>query len=284
MAVAVKPKTTTAIREISTKSTSGSLDTAVSNSARWTVSEEMQLLIIADIHANLTALEAVLADAERRGKVDGVWCLGDIVGYGPDPRACIALIREVCAVCVAGNHDLAASGRLETTDFSQDAANAALWTAQHLTPADKDYLDGLPLVIQQSEFTLVHGTPRDPIWQYMFSLEVAEENLPHFGTPYCMVGHTHIPVAFEFSERQQGTLRTLEHEGKIRFSTGKVIVNPGAVGQPRDSDPRASYGIYDADQKLFTLCRVPYDILSVQDRMWSQGLPGRLIARLETGT
>jgi predicted phosphodiesterase len=243
----------------------------------------MRIAILADIHANLTAFHAVLDDIERRGKVDEVWCLGDVVGYGPDPRECIALTQKVCKVCIAGNHDRAAIGKIDTSDFNPQAAEANRWTAQQLKPQDIRYLSSLPLTIEKGEFTLAHGSPRDPIWEYLFSVTEAAENLEAFNTPYCLVGHTHQPVVFTFGRFGENKLTKLEHESEVILAEKRLILNPGGVGQPRDSDPRASYGIYDSTIRTFTLYRVAYDIKAVQARMREHGLPAMLIARLEVG-
>jgi predicted phosphodiesterase len=243
----------------------------------------MNCLILADIHANLTALEAVLADAERRGKIGEVWCPGDIVGYGPYPRECIALLRKTSKVCVAGNHDWAVAGKIDTADFNPSAAAASKWTAQQLTSEDVEYLGALPQTIEKDEYTIVHGSPREPVWEYLFSIEETRENLTFFKTPVCIIGHTHQPAAFVFDESGKGTTRILEDGTELKLDAGRVFINPGSVGQPRDRDPRASYGILDIDNGTFILHRVAYDIPSVQERMRERGLPPLLISRLGVG-
>jgi len=140
----------------------------------------MRYALIADIHANLTAFTAVLDDIKLKGGVEEIWCLGDVVGYGPDPHQCIELLRQYNHVCVAGNHDWAAIGKLDTSNFNPDAAIACRWTAQQLTPEDVKYLESLPLVIQKGDFTLVHGSPREPIWEYLMSTSSAKENFAYF--------------------------------------------------------------------------------------------------------
>jgi diadenosine tetraphosphatase ApaH/serine/threonine PP2A family protein phosphatase len=243
----------------------------------------MRILILADIHANLTAFQTVLADVEQRGKVDEVWCLGDVVGYGPDPHECIVLLQKVCQVCIAGNHDLAAIEKIDTSDFNPRAAEANQWTAQQLTKQDIRYLGNLPLTLEKGEFTLAHGSPRDPIWEYLFSVNEAVENLPAFNTPYCLVGHTHQPLVFSFGRLKEVGITKLKHESEVVLGERRLILNPGGVGQPRDGDPRTSYGIYDSTIRTFTLYRVAYDIKTVQSRMREHGLPEMLIARLEVG-
>ena len=242
----------------------------------------MRVAIIADIHANLTALAAVLGDIKRQGGVDELWCLGDIVGYGPDPHQCIELMQQMNHTGVAGNHDLAAIGRVATSDFNPDAAAAIRWTAQQLTPGDIKYLEGLPLSVVKGEFHLVHGSPVEPVWEYVVSTGIAARNFAHFSTRYCLVGHSHVPAAF----REEGdACRSLGLAPGIGLllTDRRMILNPGGVGQPRDGDPRASYAIYDSEGRMMRLYRVPYDIGATQDRMMKANLPIHLITRLQAG-
>ena len=160
----------------------------------------MRCAIIGDIHANLAAFTVVLDDIERRGRVEKVWCLGDVVGYGPDPHDCIELLQQTNHVGVAGNHDWAAIGKINTAEFNPDAAAACHWTAQQLSPADIEYLGNLPLVIEEGDFTLVHGSPREPIWEYLTSTGTAKENFAYFKSPFCLVGHSHVPLVFSYNE------------------------------------------------------------------------------------
>jgi diadenosine tetraphosphatase ApaH/serine/threonine PP2A family protein phosphatase len=252
----------------------------------------MRYAVLADIHANLTALQAVLTDIERRGGVEGLWCLGDIVGYGPDPHECIELIRHKASLCVAGNHDRAAEGKVNPADFNVDAGAAALWTRRQLQPQEVEYLESLPLILEKDNVTLAHGSPRNPIWEYILSTDTAEANFQVFPTACCLVGHSHLPLCFEKendpslpeSGNKKGTVKRDLIDGCLVELGGKrAIINPGSVGQPRDNDPRASYGIYDAESASFTLHRVPYDIGAVQQRMEEAGLPGPLIERLAYG-
>jgi len=232
----------------------------------------------------MTALEAVMADARKQGAVDEVWCLGDLVGYGPDPSECIRLVRDACTVCVAGNHDLAASGTIHTFDFNAYAAEAIAWTRGQLTDGERGYLASLPLKVVRSEFTIVHGSPSDPTREYLDSTESAEENFHHFGTNYCLAGHTHIPLAFSESKSSGPKVTDFQRITAISLGEKRLILNPGAVGQPRDADPRASYATIDSEKRQFTLRRVVYDVEAVQQRMTERGLPRRLIDRLATGT
>ncbi|MDP2919055.1 MAG: metallophosphoesterase family protein [Dehalococcoidia bacterium] len=243
----------------------------------------MRIIVLADIHSNLTAFEAVLKDAAQRGKIDWVWCPGDIIGYGPDPRECIALVQKLGAVCVAGNHDFAAVGKIDTSDFNPAAAAANRWTAQQLKPEDIAFLSDLPLTVVRDDFTVVHGSPREPVWEYLFDVPSAKENLAHFTTPYGIVGHTHVPCVFVFGRFNEGGVKQLRDGDEVLLDENRLILNPGGVGQPRDGDPRASYGILDTDRRIFTLHRVPYDIPTVQARMREKGLPEMLWKRLEWG-
>lgn len=243
----------------------------------------MRYAIIGDIHANLSAFEAVLNAITQQGGTEKIWCLGDIVGYGPDPHECIELLRQTNHVCVAGNHDWAAIGKIDTYEFNPDAAAAAHWTAEQLSLEDRAYLKNLPLTIEEEDFTLVHGSPREPIWEYLISSGLARENFAHFKTQFCLVGHSHVPLVFAYDE--DGNCSAIEFQPEVRLALGKsrLIINPGGVGQPRDSDPRASYAIYDSESRVVRLHRVPYDIQATQDKMVEHGLPMRLVARLNYG-
>ncbi len=243
----------------------------------------MRYALIADIHANLAAFSEVLDDIKRRGGVEEIWCLGDIVGYGPDPHQCIELLCQHKHVCVAGNHDLAAIGKLDITEFNPDAAAACRWTAQQLSPEDIQYLEGLPLVIQKDEFTVVHGSPREPIWEYLLSTNSARENFAYFQSQFCLVGHSHVPLVFKYGETGACSFSPLSANVGLVLGRSRLIINPGGVGQPRDGDPRASYAIYDSEAMMVRLYRVPYDINVTQTRMVKHNLPMRLVARLSGG-
>jgi diadenosine tetraphosphatase ApaH/serine/threonine PP2A family protein phosphatase len=239
----------------------------------------MRCAILADIHANLAALEAVLDDIRKKGGVDETWCLGDIVDYGPDPGPCLEIVQRLKPFCVAGNHDLGAIGRVDRGYFNPDAIVSNQWTAAQLTPADIAYLDSLPLTLERGGFTLVHGSPRDPVWEYLFSASIAAGSFGYFRTSYCLVGHTHVPAVF----REKGEGAGLSPGIGLVLGETRLIINPGGVGQPRDGDPRASYAIYESEGRVIRLYRVPYDIKSTQDKMMQAGLPIRLVTRLEEG-
>lgn len=241
----------------------------------------MRYLVISDIHANRAALEAVLRDA---APFDMIWCLGDLVGYGPDPNECVARLQDFEHICVAGNHDWAVLGRLTLDDFNSEARIAHLWTQAELTPASQEYLQQLPVRLEQEPFTLVHGSPREPIWEYLLDLGVALVNFAHFSTPFCIVGHTHLPLIFGLNAELGRPYAMIPEVGKpIPLWAQRMMLNPGSVGQPRDGDPRASYAILDTDAMTWELHRVSYPIEITQERMRARGLPRRLIARLSVG-
>ncbi len=242
----------------------------------------MRYAIIADIHANLAAFAAVLGDIRGKGGVDEIWCLGDIVGYGPDPHQCLELLRQYNHVCVAGNHDWAAIGKIDTAYFNLDAAASCQWTATQLSPGDIRYLESLPLTIEKGDFTLVHGSPMEPIWEYIISTSIAAKNFAFFQSLFCLVGHSHVPAVFK---EENGSCLPVPFSPGIGlvFGENRMIINPGGVGQPRDGDPRASYAIYDSEGKVIRLYRIPYDIGDTQDKMMQAGLPIHLVTRLQAG-
>ena len=242
----------------------------------------MKYAIIADIHANFTAFQAVLDDISQRGGVDEYWCLGDIVGYGPEPRECIKLLRSLNHICVAGNHDWGAAGKLGASEFNPDAAVACRWTALQLSKRDIAYLKKLPVTLERGHFTLVHGSPREPILEYIISQSIARENFPAFISRYCLAGHSHVPQIFKEEDGDCLASRFLP-EIKLILGSNRLIINPGGVGQPRDGDPRASYAIYDQEFGIIQLHRVSYDIEITQEKMMAAGLPIRLVTRLNQG-
>lgn len=243
----------------------------------------MRRLIIADIHSNLAAFEAVLYDADRRGGFDSIWCLGDVVGYGPDPHDCIELLHRHEHICVAGNHDLAATGKLNTSHFNDAAATASRWTAHQLTSGDTAFLASLPLRLEQDSFTLVHGSPRQPLWEYLLNVQEAMDNFAWFKTPYCLVGHSHAPLLFELLDKNHCIGHRLSNEEHVSLDQRRLLINPGSVGQPRDGDPRAAYAVYDEESQTILCYRTEYDIAATQTKMMKAKLPPLLISRLEEG-
>ena len=242
----------------------------------------MKALIVSDVHSNLEAFQNVIQDAEARGGFDEIWSLGDLVGYGPDPGPCIDLIREYRHHGVAGNHDLASVGKLSLEAFNPHASEANRWTATQLSEEQSGYLGELSLKLELDEFTVVHGSPRDPIWEYVTSVPAAVASFLHFDTYWCLVGHSHIPLVCRPSENG-ATFLEFPLETPLSLGTDRLIVNPGGVGQPRDGDPRASYAVFDSDAGTAVHYRVEYDIPATQEKMRERGLPGYLIDRLTHG-
>jgi predicted phosphodiesterase len=241
----------------------------------------MLIAVISDIHSNLQALEAVLASL---GSVDAIWHLGDTVGYGPEPQAVVERLRGAGAIGVRGNHDDAAGGGMSIEMFNPDGYRAMEWTRLHIGEPVRSYLAALPdrLVTEGSDFTLVHGSPSDPIWEYLDSSEVAQQNLAAFGTKYCLVGHTHKPLVFR---AVRGRMRPVfvEPSGRLSLDDRRLILNPGSVGQPRDGDPRSSYMLVDTAAGVVTWRRVAYDVKATQAAILAAGLPRRLAERLSSG-
>jgi diadenosine tetraphosphatase ApaH/serine/threonine PP2A family protein phosphatase len=237
--------------------------------------------VISDIHANLSALEAVLADAPP---YDAVVCLGDLVGYGPDPNECIERVRELPCTSLAGNHDWAALGKLSLGSFNRNARRANAWTQTVLAPESREYLRGLPAQAETDGITIVHASPREPIWEYVLDNRVALANFDHFSTTLCLLGHSHVPLRFVLNEKR-GRCRgsVLDPFDRIAMGSFRAMINPGSVGQPRDGDPRASYAILDTDDMVWETRRVAYPIEQVQARMRGHNLPSPLVDRLSIG-
>ncbi len=242
----------------------------------------MRALIVSDIHSNLEALESVLSDAQSRGGFDQVWSLGDVVGYGPDPGPCIDLLLRHDLRAVAGNHDLAAIGKLSLEAFNPYAAAANRWTAGQLSAEQAEHLAGLELRLELDEFTVVHGSPRDPIWEYVVTVQAAVASFTHFDTYWCLVGHSHVPFICR-PAGQGAEFLQFPLDSPVTLGEEQVIVNPGSVGQPRDGDPTASYAVYDSDASTVTHHRVEYDIEATQEKMRGHDLPQYLIDRLPLG-
>ena len=240
----------------------------------------MRTLIISDIHSNSHALSAVFAQAEQNEPVDKVMCLGDTVGYGPSPMSCLERLRERDAVSILGNHDAAAVGIVSTDGFNPIAAEANKWNADQLTGDAHKYLRSLPQQLQDDPFLLVHGTPKDPLWDYLVTYGQAVEAWEYTENFVVLVGHSHLQFACVAGAGiEQGG-----PEGfNIPLGHARLVVNPGSVGQPRDGDPRAAYAIYDDDRRSIRLHRAWYDITATQRDMADAGLPESLISRLSFG-
>jgi diadenosine tetraphosphatase ApaH/serine/threonine PP2A family protein phosphatase len=243
----------------------------------------MRILVISDIHANYTALEAVLNDVSA---IDEVWCLGDLVGYGPDPNECINRLKNMSNLsCVVGNHDAALLGQIDINTFNRDARLSNEWTKSVITPQNLEFLHSLPEKIIKESATLVHGSPRNPTWEYLMDLYTATINFNHFSTPYCFVGHTHLPISFLMKEDDNTQKISWELvSGDTNIILGnRMLINPGSVGQPRDQDARAAYAIFNTETSIWEAHRVAYDIASVQQRIYTNGLPERHALRLDDG-
>lgn len=239
----------------------------------------MRILVISDIHSNLTALDTVLKSA---GSYDTVWCLGDLVGYGPDPNEVIERVRGLPnLVCIRGNHDAATIGEVDQQTFNHEAGLAISWTKRVLNADSKEYLLSLPEKLIIGEVTLVHGSPRNPVWDYVMDALTAIQMFPYFDTRLCMLGHTHVPAHWK-EEEADPTLRPVLDYRKQHIHS-RAILNPGSVGQPRDHDARASFAMFNPDDLTWELRRVNYDIESVQKRIKRSGLPWRHALRLNEG-
>lgn len=245
----------------------------------------MVIAVVSDIHSNLAAFEAVLTHLPP---VDDLWCLGDTVGYGPHPNECIELLESRHpSVVLAGNHDWAAIDRLDVSAFNPEAAQAALWTAKQLTAHSRLYLESLPTVRQVGNWTAVHGSPRQPVWEYVLGCADARANFEYFETRYCLVGHSHVPAIFVEEFNRSGDLTCSSRPAvvaeTVTLGPDRLIVNPGSVGQPRDGDPSASYLLLDTVRATIEFRRVPYDVERTQEAMKRAGLPARLWHRLSYG-
>jgi diadenosine tetraphosphatase ApaH/serine/threonine PP2A family protein phosphatase len=241
----------------------------------------MRVAVVSDIHSNLHALEAVLeaVDAES---LDELWCLGDLVGYGPRPNECCALIAERADVCLAGNHDLAISGTLDLEEFHGDAAQAARWNRDALTPESEGILAGLEPQGSAHGVALYHGSARDPVWEYVLSDDVALATLEIADSPLVLVGHSHVALRVVSSgEELDGGLAPAGFE--LELGGLRAVLNPGSVGQPRDGDPRAAWLLLDLETQRAEFRRVEYDIAATQQEMRDAGLPEFLAARLALG-
>ena len=245
----------------------------------------MRVLIIADVHGNLPALEAVLADA---GSVDEIWSLGDLVGYGPHPNEVVQLLRSLPFRSLAGNHDLGSTGQADLSVFNADARAACLWTDAVLEDETRNYLQGLDTSSVFGSVHVAHGSPREPLWEYLTNVRLAEINFGYFGTQVCLVGHTHVPITFRWRQdvHGAGAFSTAVPNAGDAIDPGadRLIFNPGSVGQPRDGDPRAAYAVHEPATGRFNFHRVSYDIAATQAAMLSAGLPERLAFRLQYGS
>jgi predicted phosphodiesterase len=241
----------------------------------------MRLAILTDIHANLPALEAVLAATDEAG-VDERWCLGDVVGYGAQPDECAALVKERCELCLVGNHDLAVTGEIDTEVFSASAAAAVDWTVEHCEAATIEFLKGLRPEVLDREVGLYHASPRDPVWEYVLAVDQARECMDEQSARVSLIGHSHVALYFHDDERgPTGGQAPAGHE--LDLSEGRWLLNPGSVGQPRDGDQRAAWLELDTGAWTATYRRVEYDVDRAATAIRSAGLPAHLADRLYVG-
>ena len=241
----------------------------------------MRYAIISDIHSNLEALTTVLAHIENN-KVDNILCLGDIVGYGPNPNECVELVKSNCLKVIAGNHDVACIDISEAEYFNYFAKQAIFWTGDNLTDSSRSFISQLPLHEEIENAYLVHASPDNPAdWNYVTSIVEAKFSFLYFDNQICFIGHSHVPIIYvktvdnkvNESEKNYLTIETNE----------RYLINIGSVGQPRDNNPDAAYAILDTDKKEYQLIRVPYDYKETQKKMVEQNLPFFLIERLRNG-
>lgn len=243
----------------------------------------LRTLILSDVHSNLEGLLAVIAHAESGGTVDAIWCLGDIVGYGAEPSAVIAELRSRGVRSVAGNHDYAAAGRMDTGEFTPVAASAALWTSDIIVPEERAWLEALPETLTLGDFTLVHGSLRDPMLEYLDDLPAAGAQFDRQLTPYSIVGHSHLQFWCEEHDGAWPAFHMARDGDRIELGDGRLILNPGSSGQPRDGDPRAGYMLYDDADRSVTWRRVAYDAEAAGRKIIAAGLPESLARRLLVG-
>jgi predicted phosphodiesterase len=242
----------------------------------------MRIAILSDIHGNRHAFETVIAAAREAG-ADELWCLGDIVGYGADPDACVALAAEHCAICLAGNHDLAVTGALSLSEFSRGAALAAQWTIDTIDPVARDWLAELRSTGEAHGLGLYHASPRDPVWEYVLSTLAAELCLDAAAQRVSFIGHSHVALAFVRAGGQPATGATRRADEVADLSSGEWLVNPGSVGQPRDGDPRAAWLLLDTTTLEAVHKRVEYDVRGAAAAIRAARLPESLAERLIHG-
>jgi predicted phosphodiesterase len=240
----------------------------------------MRVAVISDIHANLHALEAVV-EAVQAEAPDEIWCLGDLVGYGPEPNACCEWAAAGTQLCLAGNHDLGVLGVLDLDDFSPDAAAAAMWTREILSGDARAYLERLEPSAQRDRVGLYHASPRDPVWEYVLTWEAARDAMHESGTDLTLVGHSHVPLAILDGRGSIGGHAAGGTE--VDLVGGRWLLNPGSVGQPRDGDPEAAWLLLDLDARHASFRRAPYDIARTQAEIRERGLPEALAERLAYG-
>ena len=243
----------------------------------------MRIAVISDVHGNLYALEAVLGEIDRTPP-DEIWCLGDTVGYGPRPNECCALVRERCSLALVGNHDLVALGSSDVgvEDFNPEAGAASVWTAKELSPESREFLSPLEPKAVRDGFELFHGSPRDPVWDYVLDEHAAADSFERTEAAVLLVGHSHVAMAIASNEDGLDG-RAVPDGHELDLNPGRRLLNPGSVGQPRDSDPRASWLDLDLDAGQARFHRIAYPVARTQAEIRERGLPDSLAERLAHG-
>jgi diadenosine tetraphosphatase ApaH/serine/threonine PP2A family protein phosphatase len=241
-----------------------------------------RVAVISDVHANRHALDAVLAAVDAEGP-DELWCLGDLVGYGPRPNRCCAVVQERAALCLAGNHDLGVLGEVDLQEFAPDAVASATWTRGVLAPEARAYLESLEPKARRQGVELFHASPRDPVWEYVLSADAVEAAFELTEANLVLVGHSHIPLAVALADG--GLAGGLAPEGtQAELGAGaRLLLNPGSVGQPRDGDPRAAWLLLDFEAGRASFRRVAYPVERTQEEIRERGLPDALAERLARG-
>jgi predicted phosphodiesterase len=246
----------------------------------------VRVAAITDIHANLPALEAVLEAADRAA-VEEIWCLGDVIGYGAEPDECGDLVRERCDLCLVGNHDLAVLGALDIASFSEAAAEAVVWTRENIAERTLAMLRELEPVGEREGIALFHGSPRDPIWEYVLSAEQADACLDAQPARIALIGHSHVSLFFVRPDGERGDeIRGAQSSDDtlLDLEAGRWLINPGSVGQPRDGDPRAAWLELDTNEQTARFHRAEYDVERAAASISAAGLPRRLADRLRVGS
>jgi diadenosine tetraphosphatase ApaH/serine/threonine PP2A family protein phosphatase len=241
-----------------------------------------RIALLSDVHGNLPAFQAVIDDLDTTG-VEETWCLGDLVGYGAEPDECVALAAERCDLCLVGNHDLVVLEEIDIADFSAHAAAAARWTRERIGDDAVDYLGGLDRADESHAIGLYHASPRDPVWEYVLSTRQAEQCMDEMGPRVGAVGHSHVALYFHDSNGSEVVGRQAEAGVEVNLSSGRWLINPGGVGQPRDGDPRAAWLLLDLERTTAAWRRVEYPIDEAARAIEEAGLPAILSQRLYSG-
>jgi predicted phosphodiesterase len=242
----------------------------------------MKVAVVSDIHSNRQAFEAVLEEVADSEAAE-LWCLGDIVGYGADPDACVELARRHVAVCLAGNHDIAVAGELALDEFTRGASLAAQWTREVIAPANLAFLAELLPQGEEGAIGLYHASPRDAVWEYVLSALLAELCLDAQPHRICLIGHSHVASSFVRHEGESATGEPRREGADLDLSRGEWLLNPGSVGQPRDGDPRAAWLLLDLDECRASYRRTSYDVAGAAAAIKAARLPNSLAERLEYG-